>query len=305
MTAWVPAYLVVGDDPYLVSRALAGIVGGAGDLAVEEFGPEQGLAPALQALASPSMFGDRRVVVIRDLDQVPAEGQRALAGYVESPHPGASLVMVGGKAIPTLVQAVRKAGRVIEAARGKRSDLMGWLKEAGAGAGLRMTGEGMAALVEAVGQERMALAQAVEELALALGTDARVGPEEMRRQFQGRVEAPVWAFVDAVATRQRGPALEAMHVLLRRGEAPQHLFWALARHFRTLLLVGDAPPGKAGQVLGVRGWMAEKLVRQARGFTKEDLVRAYQALASADHRMKLGEEPEGLTIERLVVAITA
>jgi DNA polymerase III delta subunit len=60
----------------------------------------------------------------------------------------------------------------------------------------------------------------------------------------------------------------------------------------------------AGQ-LKIPQWRAEKLVRQARRFRAGDLVAAYQRLAEADLKMKRSEEPEALTLERLVVALSA
>ena len=50
-------------------------------------------------------------------------------------------------------------------------------------------------------------------------------------------------------------------------------------------------------------WLAEKLCRQARGFGQEALIEAYQVLAEADLKVKSSEEPEGLTLERAVVAL--
>lgn len=300
----VPAYLIVGDDPYLVSEALSEVLEGIGELSVEEFDPGGDAGLILQALASSSMFGGRRAVVVRSLDEFPAEVHRQLASYLEDPNPDCLLVLVSRKSLPGVGPAVRKAGHVVEAGKGGRNELFGWLRKKAADSGLKASGDAVGALVEAVGEERLALAQALEELALALGGGGRLGVEEVRRQFQGRADTRVFAFVDSVASRRRGPALEALHRLLRQGEAPQALFWMLARHFRMLLLAGDGAPARVAQSLGIPAWRAEKLVRQAGTFSQEELIRAYQTLALADHRMKTGEEPEGLTLERAVVSIT-
>jgi len=64
-----------------------------------------------------------------------------------------------------------------------------------------------------------------------------------------------------------------------------------------------APPSHARPLLGKPDWLAEKLCRQARGFGQEALIEAYQVLAEADLKVKSSEEPEGLTLERAVVAL--
>jgi DNA polymerase-3 subunit delta len=151
----------------------------------------------------------------------------------------------------------------------------------------------------------MALAQAIDELSLAMHRGSRLGPDQIARHFRGRADVKLYAFVDAVAQRQPSVALEALHYLLVRGEAPQMLFWSLTRHFRMLLVAAESSASIAAEQLKIPQWRAEKLVRQARGFAAGTLVAAYHRLAEADLKMKRSEEPEALTLERLVVALSA
>jgi DNA polymerase III subunit delta len=303
--AHLNAYLIVGDDPYLVERAQGKLTEGVGEASISVFGPDDDFQMVMQALHTPSMFEDLRFVVLDGIDSFPAEAQRQVVAYLGSPSPGTVLVLTGGKASPQLTAAARSAGRVIDAAKGKRSDLMGWVRQQLTGKGLRSTGEGIAALVDAVGEERTALSQAIEELALALPPKSRVDPARVGEHFRGRADVKVFAFIDAVAQRQAGPALEALHYLLARQEPAQRLFWTLSRYFRMLLIAGESPVSQVAATLGIPSWRAEKLVQQARGFKSDSLVRAYQILAEADLKLKSSVEPEVLTLERAVVAISA
>jgi DNA polymerase-3 subunit delta len=298
------AFLIAGDDPYLRGEALNEVLSGVAAVSIDEFGPGDEVERILQALATSPMFEDRRVVVVRDAEQLSADAVRELTSYLSAPNEAALLVLVSEKPQSKLAAAVRKVGGVIEVGRGTRSDLFSWLRQQVKGRDLKAGGDAISALVEAVGDERLALAQALDELRLAIPSGARIGPDEIRRQFQGRADARVFALVDAVANRNAGEALGALHRLLRQGEAPQSLFWTLARQFRLLLLAHESAPGKVATSLGVPMWRAEKLVRQAGQFTKSDLTEAYRTLAAADHKMKLSEEPEALTLERVVVAIS-
>jgi DNA polymerase-3 subunit delta len=299
-----PAYLIVGDDVWLAERALAEIVASVDEVSVEEFGPADDHSDALQALGTSSIFGGQRVVVVRDAHQFPAEFHRRLVSYLEEPNPSTVLVVIAERAPPGLGPAVKKVGRQINAVKGRRSDLFSWVRDEAGSRGLKVTGETMTALVESVGEDRMALAQALDELALAIG-EGRVAASDVRRQFRSRADVKVFGFVDAVAGRQAGPALEALHRLLRQGEAPQLLFWTLARHVRLLLVAGDRGPSEISDLMQIPGWRAEKLARQATNFTSGELARAYRLLAEADRKMKRSEEPEELTLERAVVGIAS
>jgi DNA polymerase III subunit delta len=299
------AYLISGDDAFLTAQALDNILGEAGEGHEVEHVPQGAdMGQVTGSLRTPSFFGGRRVAVVRDAEQLSADAVRELVAYLADPSPTGLLVVVAARPVAKLTQAVRAAGTVIDAARGRRGDVLSWLREHLRKAGLKASSDAVGTLLEAVGEERMALAKAVEELSLAFGAGARIGPDEVRMQFRGRADMRVFGFVDAVADRQTGPALEALHRLVRQGEAPYSLFWTLSRHFRQLLAVGEQGSAQVARSLGMQDWRAEKLVRQARRYKADSLVRAYQALAEAERKMKRSEEPELLSLERAVVAIT-
>lgn len=297
------AYLIVGDDPYLVSEQLHRLLEHAPPLAVDEFEAEADPSAIVQALGTSAMFGGTRTVLVRAVDAMGVDGQKALTQYLENPSPDSTLIMTAVRPVPRLSAAVKKVGRVIEAVKGRRSDILNWLAQQSKAKGVKLTGEAMAALVESAGESPGALAGALDELALAHAPGTRLGKKEIIRQFQHRPEARLFSFVDAVAERRQGEALDALGRLTVQGEAPQMLLWNLVRHFRLMLASQGDSPAAVARDLAVQPWRAEKLVRQAKAFSAAGLSDALIALAEADHKMKKTEEPGRLTLERTVVAI--
>ena len=295
--------LIVGDDHYLVNEEVSKATGDSSEFSIDEFSSESDPALVFQSLTTPSMFDEGRVVVIRDVDSLAAEWQRRLIEYLQDPTPSINVIMTSSKPVAKLATAVKKAGHVVDASKGKKSDLFAWLRTESKSRKLKIGQDAMTALLDAVGEERMALSQALDHLNLALGSGATVGLDDVKQHFAARGEAKLFGFIDAVALRQAAPALSALNRLFRQGESPQMLFWALARHFRMLVAAGVGGPDAVAKKLGLPPWRAEKLVRQARGFTADSLVRAYQSIAVADKKMKSSAEPEELTLERLVVEI--
>jgi DNA polymerase-3 subunit delta len=299
-----PAYIILGDDAFLVEEARNEIVSRVGEISVDEFGPEDDPREILQALGTAPMFAERRVVVVNDLAAMPAESHRELVTYLEDPNPSVVLILISEKPVSKVGAAVRKVGRQIDASRGRRNELISWARDHAKTKGLKVSGESAVALIDAVGEDRMAVAQALEEMALA-NPGGTVAPAQVERQFQGRAEAKLFGFVDAVASRQPATALDLLHRLFQQGEAPQSLFWMLTRHFRMLLAAHDLRPKQVEEMLGLPRWRAEKLARQVKGFSKEELSSAYRLLGDADRKMKRSEEPEELTLERAVVEIAS
>ncbi|HEX2179226.1 MAG TPA: DNA polymerase III subunit delta [Actinomycetota bacterium] len=299
----LPSYVVVGDDPHLTDVAVDKLLKGLSESSVNQFGPADEIDNVLQAIATPSMFDDRRTIVVREVEKFPADAQRKLIASLENPVPDATLILVGSKMPAQMVSAARKSGHVIEVEKGRRQDLFAWIKQQVAARGLQIPGDAMNALIDAVGEQRLALSQAIEELSLAKPPGTRLTVKDVAGQFRGRADVKLYGFIDAVAQKQGAAALEAMHYLIGQGEAPSMLFWSLTRHFRQMLVAAETSPKQAAKTLGLPEWRAEKLVRQARGFGLEALVEAYQLFAEADLKVKSSEEPEGLTLERTVVAI--
>src|SRR5205085_2379564 len=145
--------------------------------------------------------------------------------------------------------------------------------------------------------------QAREELSLALGPGGRVIPDAVNRQFKGRGQVNMFGFLDAAAGGQTGIALQGLRRLLEQGESAQSVLFALARHFRSMMEVGEGPPARVAKELGMHPFRAEKLVKQATGYSPPALARAYREIAAADHRTKAGEEAEELALERAVVDV--
>lgn len=297
-----PAYLISGDDDFLAEEALRSLLGSAGDHSVAEFPATDGVRGVIEAARTPSVFGDRRILLMRDAHELPADEARSLIDYLEQPSEDATVILMSTKKLAKVASAIKKVGQVIEASKGRRSDLFGWLRAEAKKRELAPSGDALGALVEAVGEERMALAHALDELKLSLADGRRFGEDDVKKQFQRRSGGRLFGFIDAVATRRLGEALESLHHLMASGESPQSVYWVLTRHFR-MLLAADASASTVAKSLGIQTWRAEKLVKQARAFEEAELIDAYRTLVKADHKMKTSVEPESLTLERAVVEI--
>ena len=119
-----PAYLVRGDDAVLTGDAVRALVAElVGDddptLVVEELSGEEYTASAVvDAAQTPPFFGERRVVVARDVGRFTTAEASPLITYLADPLTTTNLVLVaGGGQLPrALVDAVRNVGHVVDTA---------------------------------------------------------------------------------------------------------------------------------------------------------------------------------------------
>ena len=167
-----PLRLVLGDEELLVSRAVAEVVTAARDADpetdVRELPAGELATGDLYDLLSPSLFGGRRVVVLRGAHEAKTDVVEALRAYVADPTDEVVLVVVhpGGARAKALVDAMRKAGAVVvECAKLTRAEeRQAFVRAEVARAGGAITASAVAVLLDAVGNDLRELATACSQL---------------------------------------------------------------------------------------------------------------------------------------------
>lgn len=299
-------YLLSGET-FLAEEAIDRIraEAAADPLSEASFTSDSPAAEILGALETPSLLGGRRLVVVRDAHDLGKEQVEALLRYLESPSPSAVLVIVSAGRTK-LDAAAKGAGSAItlEAPKGRR--LVSWIRERGRERRLRVDDRAGWALVDSVGTELRDLDAALQQLSTALGDGAAVGAAEVRHAFPRLADERVYAFQDAVGERRLPVAMTALRRLLEQGDEPLMIFGSLSSQVRRMLRArrfADVSAKAVGDAMGLPSWRAERLQRQCRTFTEEELVRAMSVLAVTDVEMKGGDLPPEAALERAVVQI--
>ncbi|MDT7545226.1 MAG: polymerase subunit delta [Actinomycetota bacterium] len=308
-----PLTLVVGDEELLVTRACSEVVRAAraADPAVDvrELEGAEVQPGDLGELLSPSLFAERRVLVIRSAQDLDKETAAEVLAYAGQPLDEVTLVIhhagaAKGKALLASLQAI--AGRrTVEAAKitrpAERRDFVR--------AELRTDGrvveeEAVGALLEAVGNDLRELSSAASQL--LSDTEGPITAEAVARYHRGRAEANGFAVAERAVEGDLAGALELVrwwsmvkleHVLVTS---------ALANTLRSMAMVasaGRAPAGVLAGQLGMPSWKVEKTQRQVRGWRPEGLVEAFQAVAAADADVKGGAVDQDYAVERMLLAV--
>ena len=304
--------LVSGEEELLVAREVSRVVAAvrSADPAADVrdlSGAEVTLATLDEALA-PSLFGDRRVVVVRGLQDCTKEVQDALLGYAGDPIEMTALVLThacGAKGKPA-VTALRAAGaRYVEYPRVKwASERADFVRSEVRAAGGRITDSAVRAVVEAVGNDLRELATAVSQL--VADTGGQIDDVVVARYYAGRAEATGFVIADRAVEGDTAGALEMLRWGLAVGLAPVLVTSALAGNVRAIAKVaaaGRGSPAALAKQLGMPAWKIERTQRQARGWRPEGIAAALVAVADADGAVKGGGADAGYALERAVLAV--
>jgi DNA polymerase-3 subunit delta len=310
----VPFTLVVGDEGLLVDRAVSAVLRAARaadpDVDVRDLEAAQLEPGTLDALLAPSLFGERRVMVLRAVQEVGKDVAAEITAYAGNPLDEVSLVLVHaggakGKALLTALTALKP--RRVEAAKiSKASERRDLVRRELRADGRQVAEDAVTALLEAVGNDLRELCSAAGQL--LSDTEGPITEEVVTTYYRGRAEASGFAVADRAVDGDLAGALEL--VRWGQGAGLPHLLVtsALASTLRTVAMVasqGRVPVGALAGQLKMPPWKVEKAQRQARGWRPEGLSDALRAVAAADGQVKGGAADQVYALERALMAVVA
>ena len=311
----VPLTLVVGDEGLLVDRAVSAVVRAAreqdADVDVSDLVATD-LAPGdLDGLLAPSLFGERRVLVVRAVQDLAKDVAAELTAVAEQPPDEACLVLVHaggakGKSMLTALSAVGGVRQVSAAKVTKPAERRDLVRRELKADGRQVAEEAVALLLDAVGTDLRELCAAAGQL--LADVEGPITEQVVSTYYRGRADASGFAVADRAVDGDLAGALELLRWAQGAGLAHVLVTSALASTLRSVARVasaGRAPAGVLASQLGMPPWKVEKTQRQARGWRPEGLSAALRAVARADGDVKGGAADQEYALERVLLAVVA
>jgi DNA polymerase III subunit delta len=240
--------LVLGEEELLVERAVRAAVDTAklADPAAEltRVRVSDLTPPELAELVSPSLFAERRVIVLEAAHDAGKDMAAAIASYVKEPADGVQLVVLhtggGRKPAKDLVTALRSAdAQVVDCPRiTKPADREAFVRNEIRRAGGKSDAEAVSALIDSVGSDLRELASAAAQL--VADTGGHVTAEEVHRYHRGRADVTGFAVAEKAIIGDVAGALEMLRWAMQLGVPHVLVADALADGVRTVARVAGA-----------------------------------------------------------------
>ena len=303
-----PTALFWGDEPFQLRLAAEALLQERG-VAAREIDGSDWQGGETTDLATPSLWGERRALLVTNSHRLPEAGSRELKSYLEGPSPDALCIMTlvsRAKGSPPLAKLVQAGGGVVRHVVVKRQDLPRWVLDRARGRQVDLTPAAAAALVGALGEDPAVLDQGIQQLSTAF-VGVAVGPEEVRSQFQGVGEQQIWDLCDRALSGRLPEALVSLRSLMEGRGDPLLILGGIASRVRDLIKVRSLSDRMAGdQVARAAGlrfdWQAKRYREQAARFTPEQLAALHDAVVFTDRALK-GGWPADLLLASLVSAM--
>jgi DNA polymerase-3 subunit delta len=305
-----PLYLIAGEDDLLRDAALAILrtaVLGAGDEFNYElfYGDEAAGSDVVAAASELPVFAERRLVVVKAAEKLPARETESLLEYLAEPNAATTLVFATPKLDGRLKfsQALAKNAVTIDCSPLREGQLTPWARREAARLGVRLDDDAVGLLKELSGGALYAIRRELEKLAAFVPASRSATAADVHLLRGMEPGASVFDLTLAIAAADRARALSILARNLEAGEAPLRILGSLAWQYRRIWKVQDAlrgggREGEAARTLrmdpaNVRSFLAR--------FPEARLQSALRLFLETDAQLKGGSSGQPrMILERLL-----
>jgi len=304
--------LIQGPESLLADRAISQVISKYPNAQISNLHSDELEVGVITDNLAPSLFGDQRVVVIRDIQDLAAECTEEIASYLENQDENLVLVLwhKGGVKGKGLVDKVKKLNPQLLSAEAikKDSEKSDFIRNEFKNLNRKISTEAIQALIDSLGSDLRELGAACSQLASDVELQKIIDAEDVAKYQQGRVESTGFDVADAAVEGKTAEALIALRNALATGTDPVLIVSALASSFRTLAKVSGSSKGsnpyELASSLALAPWQIDKARKQLNGWSENGLVKAVIAIAAVDADIKGAASDPKYALERAIMTVS-
>ncbi len=254
-------------------------------------------------------FGSpRRLIIVNDLESMPAEPQKELAAYVEDPSSKTVLALVGEELDrrTSLYRTLKEKTFMIEFPLLRGSALERWAGQHIRSLGYRIGPTALNKLVALAGSDLHSLVSEIEKLLLYTGQEKSIPDAAVDELVTESKQHNVFELTNALGRRDTKTALRLLSNLLESNESPIGIAVMIARHFRQMLIAkemteaGRRPQEIAAAAQIPPGRVLDDLLRQARSFDWQAARMIFLRLANLNLKFCSSSVDQRAMLESLI-----
>jgi DNA polymerase-3 subunit delta len=298
-----PVVLLAGPADALADRALSMIRDelAAASVEIHDLDAADYAAGELITMASPSLFGDPRLIRITHVEQANDAFITDAKAYLDAPDSETTAVFRhrGGQRGKAVLDKIRKqpASIEIECKEVSERERPAFISAEFQRLGAKISPSAVRMLASAYSEDLAELASVCEQLVRDCG--ATIRDAQVEQLTEGRVETTAFKVADAACAGRQADAIILLRHALSTGAKPMQLLGALNMKVRAMARV----TGARGQISGMQGWQIERARREARGWSEDALADLIDSAAETEWQLKGGASQPEYALERYVLQI--
>jgi DNA polymerase-3 subunit delta len=310
---FAPAYLFYGQDDFqidLLCDALTGkaVVPGSEDFNYDQlYGNETDGARIVNIASSYPMMAERRVLMVKNIHQLPAADLELVAKYCQSALPSTCLIMTAAKidARRSVWQQLLQHAGSVELKPLYDNQVPDWLRKRVGQAGLTITEEAIRMLQGLTGSNLRQLESEIEKIKINLGPSRQIQEADVERVVGSSRQFSVFELCDAVGQRKIKSSLAIVDHMITQGEQATGILAMLTRHFLILAKLNGMkdrrlPAESLAKALKIQPFFLKNYAAQAANFSGAQLRTAFSYLLEADAQLKSSYQKPFMVLEMLL-----
>ena len=309
-----PITFLTGDEDFLIQAALDRLTRSVLEPAAKDFnhtvmdGETASADAVLTAVQTLPAFAPRRLVVIKNLEQMPAAESNRLVSYLKNPSPTTCLVCIssGFDARRSFFQALRSHATVVDCRPLTDAQVTDWLRAQAQLLNRTLSSDAILFFKERIGRNLYALHNELAKAAIIGGNEKQIELKDIQEVCGATGELTVYDLLNALAGRKMERAVQVLAGLMDEGEPPLKLLSSITYRFRLIWKVKRAM--QAGQsdvalmrMFGLGHWAGSAVLTAAKAYPEPDLRWAFRRFIETDAGLKGGMLPPRMILELLVM----
>ncbi|NQV04084.1 MAG: DNA polymerase III subunit delta [Candidatus Omnitrophica bacterium] len=313
-----PAYIFLGEEGFLKEEALEKLKSALLNSQTKDlnysvfYGREKdfNFREMMGNLNTLPFLSKKRLVVLKDADSIAASFKKSILSYLEGPKP--SSVFVIESPSPSikgqfLLEASRHA-HLIYYRRLTDSSINTWLVKKAASCGKKIAPLAIKAIKESLSGDLKTFSSNMDMIILYIGNRILITKQDIESVVGFSPLHTAFDLIGAIVNKDARKALEVFSFLKRDKKKETELLGLLAWNARMLLRIKEflkiKGPLEMRKDLGLSPRMFDKILQNAAGFKKAQVLVLLDELIKADVGIKTGEG-SALVMERLIAKMCA
>ena len=296
------AYVVSGDDPYIVRSALsffATLAGNMKELNISKFGSNDLPENILPALLTPPLMSDYRVVFVESY----SKNTDWVVDYLSLPCPTTILVFHGNLS-PTLSKVLSKI-EIVDCNRLSQEYLSKWIINKASSKNTSIDSNAATLLAEYCNRDMFRISSELIKLS-DYAQNEPITVNTIKSLVVPDLEYKIYHLSEAITQRKKDRAVALLQNLLAENNSAVSLLAMLFNHFRKLLMVAISDDGiSVASDLKVSESSMYFLRKQAKTYSVKTLKTIFDKLCELDANIKNGRILEKTALILFVCEISS
>lgn len=307
-------YLIYGVDEYMKDyyiKAIKNVILGSDDFNYVKIDGKINARELSDICDGMPMFGQKKLVVVKNSDFFTLKGTSSADLEFASDIPEFTCLVFREENVDKRSKAyktVEKYGNVIECVRQDEIMIGKILTKAAMQHNRKIHMDAIQLMISGLGDDLVQLLNELDKLIKYTDEGDVITDKHVRKVCELSTSQRIFDLTDALSLKDTGRAMVSLNYLLENNESTQFIIVMIARQFLQLydtrcILDDGGNVRDVVATLGVRDFMARKLVEQCRRFSKEELLESFENCIKMDEDIKNGLIKDVTALELMVAGV--